>query len=238
MLDHPDFSDIATMRSVLRAFEDKARLIDLLSRMAEERGVQVMIGSENPDGGHARVQPHHLHLHLPGPGRWACSAWSGPGAWPTRTSCPSWTRPRASSPSSLSRVQPAAVPAVAELRPPQIAGSRLLYFLHLPMSDRHPDLDRRALATNEPAEEIRRLREALEAKTREVEEHQQDRYLRAVAEFDNARKRAAREREEYTRYANESLLREHPARPGQFRPGTAGGRGPSRRPPPSRPASS
>ena len=30
------------------AFEDKARLIDLLSRMAQERGVQVMIGSENP----------------------------------------------------------------------------------------------------------------------------------------------------------------------------------------------
>ncbi len=29
-----------------------------------------------------------------------------------------------------------------------------------------------------------------------------------MAEFDNARKRAAREREEYTRYANESLLRE------------------------------
>jgi heat-inducible transcriptional repressor len=48
MLDHPDLSDTATMRSLLRAFEDKARLIDLLSPMAEERGVQVMIGSENP----------------------------------------------------------------------------------------------------------------------------------------------------------------------------------------------
>jgi heat-inducible transcriptional repressor len=48
MLDHPDLSDAATLRSVLRAFEDKARLIDLLSRMAEERGIQVMIGSENP----------------------------------------------------------------------------------------------------------------------------------------------------------------------------------------------
>jgi heat-inducible transcriptional repressor len=48
MLDHPDLSDTATLRSMLRAFEDKARLIDLLSRMAEERGIQVMIGSENP----------------------------------------------------------------------------------------------------------------------------------------------------------------------------------------------
>ncbi len=67
-----------------------------------------------------------------------------------------------------------------------------------------PDGDAPAL---EPEEEIRQLREALEAKTLEVEEHR-DRYLRAAAEFDNARKRAAREREEYTRYANESLLRE------------------------------
>src|SRR6266403_4504917 len=57
------------------------------------------------------------------------------------------------------------------------------------------------------AEEIQRLREALEAKNRELEA-QQDRYLRTVAEFDNVRKRAAREREEYTRYANESVLRD------------------------------
>jgi heat-inducible transcriptional repressor len=48
ILDHPDLSDVATVRALLRAFEDKARLIDLLSRMAEERGVQVMIGGENP----------------------------------------------------------------------------------------------------------------------------------------------------------------------------------------------
>jgi molecular chaperone GrpE len=56
-------------------------------------------------------------------------------------------------------------------------------------------------------EEIQKLREALEAKTREADE-QRDRYLRAVAEFDNAKKRAAREREDYTRYATESLVRE------------------------------
>jgi heat-inducible transcriptional repressor len=36
------------MRGLLRAFEEKARLVDLLTRMAEERGVQVLIGSENP----------------------------------------------------------------------------------------------------------------------------------------------------------------------------------------------
>jgi heat-inducible transcriptional repressor len=33
---------------MLRAFEDKVRLVDLLSRMAEERGLHVVIGSENP----------------------------------------------------------------------------------------------------------------------------------------------------------------------------------------------
>jgi heat-inducible transcriptional repressor len=48
ILDHPDLSDVATMRTLLRAFEDKARLIDLLSQMAEERGMHVLIGSENP----------------------------------------------------------------------------------------------------------------------------------------------------------------------------------------------
>lgn len=57
------------------------------------------------------------------------------------------------------------------------------------------------------AEEIRRLREALEAKTKEADA-QQDRALRAAAELDNAKKRAVREREDYTRFANESLLRE------------------------------
>ena len=36
------------MRGLLRAFEEKARLVDLLTRMAEERGVQVLIGGENP----------------------------------------------------------------------------------------------------------------------------------------------------------------------------------------------
>ena len=74
------------------------------------------------------------------------------------------------------------------------------------MSDDNLDPDTDALSLT-PEEEIRRLREALEAKTLLAEEHR-DRYLRGAAEFDNARKRAAREREDYTRYANESLLRE------------------------------
>lgn len=48
ILEHPEFWDIETMRNLLRAFEEKDRLIDLLSQRAEENGVQVMIGRENP----------------------------------------------------------------------------------------------------------------------------------------------------------------------------------------------
>ena len=85
---------------------------------------------------------------------------------------------------------------------PRGPATRLLY-LHVAMSESLFD----GPVADERVEEIQRLREALEAKTREVEA-QQDRYLRAVAEFDNVRKRSAREREEYVRYANESLLRD------------------------------
>jgi molecular chaperone GrpE len=72
------------------------------------------------------------------------------------------------------------------------------------MSDDNPtngtfdDQDRQAVSP---------LQDALDAKTREVEELQ-NRNLRLMAEFDNARKRAAREREDYVRFANESFLRE------------------------------
>jgi molecular chaperone GrpE len=55
--------------------------------------------------------------------------------------------------------------------------------------------------------ELARLREALEAKSHEADAAR-DRYMRTVAEFDNARKRAVREREELIRGANEGLIRE------------------------------
>jgi heat-inducible transcriptional repressor len=48
VLDHPDLGDVATVRRLLHAFEEKARLIELLSQMAQERGVRVVIGGENP----------------------------------------------------------------------------------------------------------------------------------------------------------------------------------------------
>src|SRR5262245_23364764 len=54
---------------------------------------------------------------------------------------------------------------------------------------------------------VARLQVELDAKTREAESLQ-DKNLRLMAEFDNARKRAAREREDYIRFANESMIRE------------------------------
>ena len=57
-------------------------------------------------------------------------------------------------------------------------------------------------------------RPAPEAPVSEVEElkrqldEKQDRLLRALAEADNVRRRAQRERDEYAKYANESLLRD------------------------------
>ncbi len=81
-----------------------------------------------------------------------------------------------------------------------------------PVHESGSDQSRPEASSDLPAEDLegretRRLQAALEAKTREAESLQ-DRNLRLIAEFDNARKRAAREREDYTRFANESLIRE------------------------------
>jgi molecular chaperone GrpE len=67
------------------------------------------------------------------------------------------------------------------------------------MSDERP-----VVSDTTPADatgtEIEQLRRELEEK--------HGRYLRALADAENAKRRAQREREEYVRYANESLIRE------------------------------
>ena len=75
------------------------------------------------------------------------------------------------------------------------------------MNDHTPTGENGPAAQGPELEEMQRLQTALEEKTREAEALQ-DRNLRLMAEFDNARKRAAREREDYVRFANESLIRE------------------------------
>ena len=48
MLDHREFWDIETTRELLRTFEQKERLTELLTALAGESGVRVTIGDENP----------------------------------------------------------------------------------------------------------------------------------------------------------------------------------------------
>lgn len=57
------------------------------------------------------------------------------------------------------------------------------------------------------AEELEKTRKALEDAKKQAEESA-DRLLRAYADFDNAKKRLAREKEEFLRFANEKLMRE------------------------------
>ena len=64
--------------------------------------------------------------------------------------------------------------------------------------------ERPSVSATEPqnalAREVEQLRRELEEKN--------DRYLRALAEMENTKRRGQREREEYIHYANESLIRE------------------------------
>jgi heat-inducible transcriptional repressor len=48
MLDHPEFWDLETTRELLRTFEQKERLAALMAGLAEDEGVHVTIGEENP----------------------------------------------------------------------------------------------------------------------------------------------------------------------------------------------
>jgi len=65
-----------------------------------------------------------------------------------------------------------------------------------------------------PEEKIARLKKELAEKERGLMEKTKeaadnyDRLLRVAAEFDNSKKRASREREEYIKYANEELIKE------------------------------
>ncbi len=74
--------------------------------------------------------------------------------------------------------------------------------------------DTKAAEPGQPDDELTALRRALDEARRLVEEKtaeardNHDRSLRVAAELENFKKRTQREREEYVRFANESLLRE------------------------------
>ena len=69
----------------------------------------------------------------------------------------------------------------------------------------NPEVSQANAAT--PDSEISELRLQLNAKVEEAKNNY-DRYVRQVAELDNFKKRSAREREEFVRYANESLVKD------------------------------
>lgn len=48
MLDHPEFWDLETTRELLRTFEQKERLADLMTMLAVDEGLRITIGGENP----------------------------------------------------------------------------------------------------------------------------------------------------------------------------------------------
>jgi heat-inducible transcriptional repressor len=48
MLDHPEFWNIETTRDLLRTFEQKERLAELMTMLAKAEGLRVTIGEENP----------------------------------------------------------------------------------------------------------------------------------------------------------------------------------------------
>jgi heat-inducible transcriptional repressor len=48
ILDHPEFWDIEQTRALLRTFEEKERLADLMTSLSADAGVRVTIGEENP----------------------------------------------------------------------------------------------------------------------------------------------------------------------------------------------
>jgi heat-inducible transcriptional repressor len=47
LLDKPEFSDVDSLKKILRAFEEKARLLDLVTRYLDSKGTCVVLGSED-----------------------------------------------------------------------------------------------------------------------------------------------------------------------------------------------
>lgn len=76
------------------------------------------------------------------------------------------------------------------------------------MSESHPHDVRPADAVEETAPAPDGGHESALADLRRQLEDKQDRLLRTLAEMDNMRRRGQRDRDEYTRYANETLLRD------------------------------
>ena len=81
------------------------------------------------------------------------------------------------------------------------------------VSDEDTDMDDNNIAVNDtepsqkPDDPLTDLQHQLESKEEELNQAQ-DRFLRVSAEFDNYKKRSARETADFRKYANQALLKE------------------------------
>lgn len=69
------------------------------------------------------------------------------------------------------------------------------------------DVEEEPTAKEDPAAEIETLKSELERKNKEAKENH-DKYLRAYAEFENYKKRAVKDQNEFLKFANEKLIKE------------------------------
>ena len=200
MLDQPEFWDLATTRDLLRMFEQKERLADLMTTFAGGEGLRVTIGEENPVAEMREctmITSTYLYrnqvLGILGRGR------------APAPSLPRDHRHRGGDgPSRHRRTVPRAPGALPAALGPGLArrlAGRQHAILHA--------YGRRSLRppTSPPRPPPSPPRSEIEALRRQLAD-KQDRLLRALAEADNIRRRAQRDREDYVRYANESLLRD------------------------------
>ncbi|MEK6681198.1 MAG: nucleotide exchange factor GrpE [Nitrospirota bacterium] len=69
------------------------------------------------------------------------------------------------------------------------------------------DVEEEPTAKEDPAAEVENLKSELEKKNKEAKENH-DKYLRAYAEFENYKKRAVKDQNEFLKFANEKLIKE------------------------------
>ena len=172
--------------------------------LAEERGRARDDRRREPGRGHAGLQPDHLHLHLPRPGAGRARR-GGPPAHALPGRHGGGRRDRARSSEPLSRVRQHLYLPSLEPAGRSGAGAPICYTFLLPWRIACFD---GPLAADRPRRSSASGRR-LEAKSGELESPGQDALSsHASRSSTTCASGAAREREDDTRYANESLLRD------------------------------
>jgi heat-inducible transcriptional repressor len=211
--DQPEFADIAKMKAIFAAFEEKSKLVKILNECLTGEDFKIFIGSEIPvrdiQGLSVIASPYRRGI-----GCWASSACWAPPGWTTGGGgsggddgqtpqpCPHGT-------GGVTAERP---------RPAREGLASPILLVEAMESDKidtpnSPEVEAAAGPPEAPpgaegsAESPEALREALAAKTQEAE-RLQERLLRMHAEFENYKKRMAREKAEFLKFAHEGLILE------------------------------